>query len=59
VQDKVWVSDPDGAPWEIYTVLSDAAVQSVISGDGGCCGTASSEVVVEPEAVAAAVARCC
>jgi catechol 2,3-dioxygenase-like lactoylglutathione lyase family enzyme len=21
VQDKVWVSDPDGAPWEIYTVL--------------------------------------
>lgn len=25
VQDKVWVEDPDGAPWEIYTVLSDAA----------------------------------
>ncbi|MGH3327322.1 MAG: ArsI/CadI family heavy metal resistance metalloenzyme [Streptomycetales bacterium] len=25
VQDKVWVRDPDGAPWEIYTVLSDAA----------------------------------
>jgi catechol 2,3-dioxygenase-like lactoylglutathione lyase family enzyme len=24
VQDKVWVSDPDGAPWEIYTVLADA-----------------------------------
>lgn len=24
VQDKVWVEDPDGAPWEIYTVLSDA-----------------------------------
>jgi catechol 2,3-dioxygenase-like lactoylglutathione lyase family enzyme len=23
VQDKVWVDDPDGAPWEIYTVLSD------------------------------------
>jgi catechol 2,3-dioxygenase-like lactoylglutathione lyase family enzyme len=20
-QDKVWVDDPDGAPWEIYTVL--------------------------------------
>jgi catechol 2,3-dioxygenase-like lactoylglutathione lyase family enzyme len=27
VQDKVWVHDPDGAPWEIYTVLSDSAVQ--------------------------------
>ena len=24
VQDKVWVEDPDGAPWEIYTVLADA-----------------------------------
>lgn len=24
VMDKVWVDDPDGAPWEIYTVLADA-----------------------------------
>jgi hypothetical protein len=24
VQDKVWVDDPDGSPWEIYTVLADA-----------------------------------
>jgi catechol 2,3-dioxygenase-like lactoylglutathione lyase family enzyme len=24
VQDKVWVDGPDGEPWEIYTVLSDA-----------------------------------
>ena len=24
VQDKVWVDDADGAPWEIYTVLADA-----------------------------------
>ena len=23
VQDKVWVDDPDGTPWEIYTVLAD------------------------------------
>ncbi len=22
-QDKVWVDDPAGAPWEIYTVLAD------------------------------------
>ena len=22
-QDKVWVDDPDGAPWEVYTVLGD------------------------------------
>jgi len=23
-QDKVWVDDPNGAPWEIYTVLADS-----------------------------------
>ena len=32
VQDKVWVDDPDGAPWEIYTVLADAPPVA------GCCG---------------------
>jgi hypothetical protein len=37
VQDKVWVEDPDGAPWEVYTVLSDAPVESGVAGDGGCC----------------------
>jgi catechol 2,3-dioxygenase-like lactoylglutathione lyase family enzyme len=24
MQDKAWVDDPDGAPWEVYTVLADA-----------------------------------
>ena len=37
VQDKVWVSDPDGAPWEVYTVLSDASVDTGIGGDSSCC----------------------
>ncbi len=46
VQDKVWVSDPDGAPWEVYTVLADAPVEVVsaapaeggsCSPEGGCC----------------------
>jgi catechol 2,3-dioxygenase-like lactoylglutathione lyase family enzyme len=32
VQDKVWVSDPDGAPWEVYTVLADAPLET----DPGC-----------------------
>jgi catechol 2,3-dioxygenase-like lactoylglutathione lyase family enzyme len=44
LQDKVWVSDPDGAPWEIYTVLadSDAMGRSVIGADDDvcCAGTA-------------------
>jgi len=28
-QDKVWVGDPDGAPWEVYTVLSEVVDASV------------------------------
>ena len=37
VQDKVWVQDPDGAPWEVYSVLADAPVETGIRGDGTCC----------------------
>jgi len=28
VQDKAWVDDPDGAPWEFYTVLADASEET-------------------------------
>jgi catechol 2,3-dioxygenase-like lactoylglutathione lyase family enzyme len=27
VQDKAWVDDPDGAPWEVYAVLADAPAE--------------------------------
>jgi catechol 2,3-dioxygenase-like lactoylglutathione lyase family enzyme len=41
VQDKVWVHDPDGAPWEVYTVLADAPLVSGAARDTavptGCC----------------------
>jgi catechol 2,3-dioxygenase-like lactoylglutathione lyase family enzyme len=37
VQDKVWVNDPDGAPWEVYTVLADAPPQSDAGCDSPCC----------------------
>jgi len=37
VQDKVWVVDPDGAPWEVYAVLADAPAETGIAGDGSCC----------------------
>ena len=37
IQDKVWVNDPDGAPWEVYTVLADAPAETGIAGDGACC----------------------
>jgi catechol 2,3-dioxygenase-like lactoylglutathione lyase family enzyme len=35
VQDKVWVDDPDGAPWEIYKVLADVPQPLA---QAGCCG---------------------
>ena len=36
VQDKVWVESPDGAPWEYYTVLSDASTFHATI-DQKCC----------------------
>ncbi len=39
VQDKAWVQDPDGAPWEVYTVLADAPMEADLTGDGTCCGS--------------------
>ena len=40
LQNKVWVDDPDGAPWEVYTVLTDAETDpgSLRGTDPGSCG---------------------
>ncbi|MDM9584093.1 ArsI/CadI family heavy metal resistance metalloenzyme [Nostoc sp. GT001] len=40
LQDKVWVHDPDGAPWEIYKVLGDSQVRDIKPAEvstGACC----------------------
>ena len=38
LQDKVWVHDPAGAPWEVYTVKDDNPTASVQSCEvAGCC----------------------
>ena len=37
VQDKAWVADPDGAPWEVYAVLADAPASTGLAGDITCC----------------------
>jgi catechol 2,3-dioxygenase-like lactoylglutathione lyase family enzyme len=67
VQDKVWVHDPDGAPWEVYTVLADAPAEVSTPGpvgDAPCCAAtaaapaATTAPIAEP-AAAAAPARCC
>jgi catechol 2,3-dioxygenase-like lactoylglutathione lyase family enzyme len=48
LQDKVWVHDPAGAPWEVYTVKDEnptdarpATASLEILGDGACCSSAS------------------
>jgi catechol 2,3-dioxygenase-like lactoylglutathione lyase family enzyme len=37
VQDKAWVSDPDGNEWEVFVVLEDNLPQA--AGGGSCCMT--------------------
>ncbi|HET6697699.1 MAG TPA: ArsI/CadI family heavy metal resistance metalloenzyme [Nocardioidaceae bacterium] len=38
VQDKVWVTGPGAEPWEIYTVLADAAEMSPApTPEAACC----------------------
>jgi catechol 2,3-dioxygenase-like lactoylglutathione lyase family enzyme len=57
-QDKVWVDDPDGAPWEIYTVLGDSdtpagELRSVdVCGAGACATTDLPADQGEPSTVA-------
>ena len=31
-QDKIWVRDPDGTPWEVFVTHGEAETR-----DGGCC----------------------
>jgi catechol 2,3-dioxygenase-like lactoylglutathione lyase family enzyme len=40
MQDKVWVDDPNGAPWEIYTVLADTETPAgdLRAAEPGTCG---------------------
>ena len=37
VQDKVWVSDPDGHKWEVFVVLEADAKDELYTKEG-CCG---------------------
>jgi catechol 2,3-dioxygenase-like lactoylglutathione lyase family enzyme len=52
VQDKVWVSDPDGARWEVYTVLGDSP--EVCAAPSVCCAATA-----ESAAAPAAAEPCC
>jgi len=37
LQDKVWITDPDGNQWEVFTVLGDADRLRKEEGTGACC----------------------
>ena len=64
-QEKVWVNDPDGAPWEIYTVLADSEVagsglrdpghEAGVCGAGACATTELADVA----AGETSVSGCC
>lgn len=38
LQDKAWVSDPDGNEWEVFTVIEDNLAEAK-SNDASCCVT--------------------
>jgi len=39
IQDKTWVTDPDGNEWEVFVVLEDNLPETVQAQD--CCATAT------------------
>ncbi|MFL6176903.1 MAG: ArsI/CadI family heavy metal resistance metalloenzyme, partial [Ornithinibacter sp.] len=70
LQDKVWVHDPAGAPWEVYTVKDEnpagarpATASLEILGDGECCTSATSDITADGAASGSAAApkaqACC
>ena len=36
-QDKIWVTDPDGTPWEVFTVLEDVEPDTSPAAATACC----------------------
>lgn len=50
-QDKLWFTDPDGNPWEVFTVHEQLAVTGTLK-NTGCCVPKSSGVA-QPAACAA------
>jgi predicted enzyme related to lactoylglutathione lyase len=60
VQDKVWVDDPDGAPWEVYTVLADADAPIGELGPADVCGAgACATEPVSADQGPGTVSACC
>jgi len=60
LQDKAWVNDPDGAPWEIYTVLADAPQETDLGCSTETCSPGEEQAIpVGATAVRSASSACC
>ena len=66
LQDKVWVHDPAGAPWEVYTVKDEnpadarpATASLEILGDGACCGSGAASSASASDATQPKAQACC
>jgi catechol 2,3-dioxygenase-like lactoylglutathione lyase family enzyme len=59
VQDKVWANDPDGAPWEYYTVLADASDEIDLGCSTKGCVPLATEHIEVGEGSAATGSSCC
>lgn len=55
LQDKAWVSDPDGNEWEVFVVLEDNLAEAK-SSDATCCVPTFTEIDGKKQEVATA---CC
>jgi catechol 2,3-dioxygenase-like lactoylglutathione lyase family enzyme len=62
-QDKVWVEDPDRAPWEIYTVLADAEVfasqPNGVTAGAECCAEATAATTEATASTSRSAGGCC
>jgi len=58
VQDKAWVNDPDGAPWEVYAVLADASDEAGLGCSTEGCAPADGSTPSEAS-VASIPSSCC
>ncbi len=49
LQDKTWVSDPDGNEWEVFVVLEDNLPEKSESMNKGCCASAPVSISIKRE----------
>jgi catechol 2,3-dioxygenase-like lactoylglutathione lyase family enzyme len=59
VQDKVWANDPDGVPWEYYTVLADASDEVGLGCSTEGCAPLAGETIAVGTGTTATPSACC